>query len=93
LLELVLLLWLLRRKMNGLEGWRLLDGLWRMGLATSIMAGITWLVFGQLAQAAALWQLLVAGLVGGLTYLGASALLRITELQQLLATLRRRLHR
>jgi putative peptidoglycan lipid II flippase len=91
LLEVILLLWLLRRKMAGLNGRRLLDGAWRMALATLIMAAIAWLVFGQLSGAAALWQLLLPGLAGGLTYLGASYLLRISELQQILTTLRRRL--
>ncbi len=93
LLEVILLLWLLRRKMNGLDGWRLLDGAWRMGLATAIMAAVTWLVFGQLATAAAFWRLLIAGLAAGGTYLGASALLRISELEQVVDSLRRRLGR
>jgi putative peptidoglycan lipid II flippase len=93
LLELVLLLWLLRRKMSGLDGRRLLDGLWRMGLATLVMAVISWLVFGQLAQAAAFWQLLVTGLAAGIAYLGASTLLRVSELAQIVASLRQRLRR
>jgi putative peptidoglycan lipid II flippase len=90
LLELILLLWLLRRKMGGLEGWRMLDGIWRMSLATVIMAIITWLVFGQLSQAAAFWQLAGAGLAGGVTYLGVSYLLRISELQEIVTSLRKR---
>jgi putative peptidoglycan lipid II flippase len=93
LLEVVLLLWLLRRKMGGLDGRRLLDGVWRMGLATSIMAAITWFAFSQLSETAAIWQLLVAGLMGGGTYLGASILLRITELEQVATSLRQRLGR
>ena len=90
LLELLLLLWLLRRKMGGLDGRRLLDGVWRMGVATAIMALITWFVFGQLSEATAFWQLLVAGLVAVATYLIASYLLRVTELQQIVTSLRQR---
>jgi putative peptidoglycan lipid II flippase len=90
LLELVLLLWLLRRKMGGLEGRRLLDGVWRMGLATLIMAVVTQLALGQLSDAAAFWQLLVAGLIGGMTYLVLSYLLRVNELQQIVTSLRQR---
>jgi putative peptidoglycan lipid II flippase len=93
LLEVVLLLWLLRRKMGGLDGRRLLDGLWRMGLATLIMAVVSWLAFEQLGDAAAVWQLLGAGLAGGVTYLGASYLLRIAELRQLVTRVAQRLRR
>jgi putative peptidoglycan lipid II flippase len=93
LLEVVLLLWLLRRKMGGVDGRRLLDGLWRMGLATLIMAVVTWLVIAQLQDAAALWQLLVAGSAAGVTYLGASYLLRIAELHQFVTKLQQRLRR
>ena len=90
LLELVLLLWLLRRKMGGLDGGRLLDGLWRMVLASLLMAAVAWIVFDQLSQAAVIWQLVVAGLTGALAYLGASLLFGITELQQIVSSLRQR---
>ncbi|HSG15586.1 MAG TPA: lipid II flippase MurJ, partial [Anaerolineae bacterium] len=90
LLELVLLLWLLRRKMGGLDGRRLLDGLWRMVLASLLMAGVTWIVFDQLSEAAVFWQLAVASLAGALTYLGASLLFGVAELQQIVASLRQR---
>ena len=91
LLELILLLWLLRRKMGGLDGRRILDGVWRMGAATLIMALVTWFVMRQFSEAAAFWQLLIAGLAAAVTYLGASYLLRITELEQLVTSLRQRL--
>ena len=90
LLELVLLLWLLRRKMGGIDGRRLLDGLWRMGLASLIMAAATWITMRQLSEAAEIWQLLVTGLAGAVTYLGTSLLLKVTELQQIVTSLRQR---
>jgi putative peptidoglycan lipid II flippase len=91
LLELILLLWLLRRKMGGMDGRRILDGLWRMGLASLMMAAVTWTIMRQLSGAPEIWQLLVAGLAGAVTYVAASLLLKVSELQQLVASLRQRL--
>lgn len=91
LLEFGLLLWLLRRKMNGIDGHYLLDGVWRMALASLIMAGITWYTSLQLTSSAAFWQLSLAGLAGGITYLLACTILRVDELQQIWAALRQRL--
>ena len=47
-IEVLLLLWLLRRKLGGIQGYSLLNGLWRMALATLLMAGGMWLVRGWL---------------------------------------------
>jgi putative peptidoglycan lipid II flippase len=83
-IELGLLLWLLRRKLNGLDGLYLLDGLWRMGTATLLMAGATLLVHQQLQVQAALGQLLLSTLSGGLIYLLACHFLRVSEINQFL---------
>ena len=79
--------------MGGLDGGRLLDGLWRMVLASLLMAAVAWIVFDQLSQAAVIWQLVVAGLTGALAYLGASLLFGVTELQQIVSSLRQRFNR
>jgi putative peptidoglycan lipid II flippase len=88
--ELVLLLWLLRKKMGGINGRRLFSGVWRMVLACLVMGVVTWLVLQQLSSASVLWQLLTAALAGGITYLLASMVLGVTELQQLWGSIRRR---
>ena len=88
--ELVLLLWLLRKKMGGINGRRLFSGVWRMVLACLVMGVVTWLVLQQISSASVLWQLLAAAFVGGITYLLASMVLGVTELQQLWGSVRRR---
>lgn len=90
MLELILLLWLLRRKMGGIDGRRLVDGFWRMVLASLMMAGVTWLVLNRLSQATEIWRLLIAGFAGGVTYLVASLLLKVPELEQIYTSLRQR---
>ena len=90
-LELILLLWLLRRKMGGVGGRRVLSGVWRMVLASLFMAAITWLALQQFDSISALWQLMVAGIAGTLAYLLASLLLGVTELRQLWSNVQRRL--
>jgi putative peptidoglycan lipid II flippase len=90
-LELILLLWLLRRKMGGVGGRRVLSGVWRMVLASLFMAAITWSALQQFDSISALWQLLVAGFAGTLAYLLASLLLGVTELRQLWSNVQRRL--
>jgi putative peptidoglycan lipid II flippase len=84
ILELILLLWLLRKKMGGIDGRHLLDGAWRMAVATLIMATITWLILRQLVDVSAWWQLIVAAIVAACSYLVASLLLQVKELRQLL---------
>jgi len=84
-LELGLLLWLLSRKMGGVDGRRLFNGLWRMLLAAIIMIGITWITMEQIAGLHVLWQLLIAGMVGAATYIVASLILGVQEIRQLAA--------
>jgi len=91
MLELVLLLWLLRQKMGGIDGRRILSGAWRMIVASLIMAGISWLTLRQLSEIPTYWQILAVGTAGALSYLLASLVLGVTELRQLTASLRQRI--
>jgi putative peptidoglycan lipid II flippase len=92
-IEVLLLLWLLRGKLGGIQGHSLLNGLWRMAAATLVMAGGMWLVQNQLADLANLWQIVVVAGIGSLIYLLACAALRLEELNRLWQYGRRRLIR
>lgn len=92
-IEVLLLLWLLRGKLGGIQGYSLLNGLWRMGLATVLMTVGMWLVQNRLADLANLWQIVVVGGIGSLIYLLACGVLRLEELNQLWQYGRRRLIR
>lgn len=90
-LEVLLLLLLLRRKLGGIQGKALLNGLWRMAVATLLMAGGMWLLRQQLADAAHFVQLLLVTAVGSVIYLLLCAALRLEELARLWNYGRRRL--
>jgi putative peptidoglycan lipid II flippase len=91
LLEVGLLLWLVRRKLGGLDGRSLLSGLTRMGLASLAMAAAVVAVLFWL-PAAAVWSRAIIGTAaGGLAYLMAAWLLRVEEWQRFASILRRRL--
>ncbi|MCB8977625.1 MAG: murein biosynthesis integral membrane protein MurJ [Ardenticatenaceae bacterium] len=92
-IEVLLLLWLLRRKLGGIQGYSLLNGLWRMSVATLLMAGGMWLVRDWLGDTAVLLQLILVGGVGGIIYVLACAALRLEELNRLWQYGRRRLNR
>lgn len=93
ILEALLLLWLLRRKMGRLDGRRLLNGLIKMSAAGSAMLLAMWGV----GRVTAVWplfiQLVMVSLLGGIVYILSSHLLRIEELNQIVAYGRRRLRR
>ncbi len=83
ILEVIVLLILLRRKMGGLNGAFLLSGIWRMAIAAGVMALTVWLVMQGLGNSGA-WVVALAGTAaGGLAYLAASAVLRVEEWQQI----------
>ena len=89
-LEVILLLELLRRKMAGISGRHLFAGVWRMALA-SLLAGLAaWVVLQPLSATGPLLQLLLGSIAVGGTYLLAALLLDIAELGQLLAYVRKR---
>lgn len=92
-IEVLVLLWLLRYKLGGIQGRSLLNGLWRMLVATLLMAGGMWLSQSRLAQAANLLQLIVVSGVGSVIYVLVCAGLRLEELNQLWQYGRRRLNR
>lgn len=92
-LEMGVLTWLLRRKMEGIGAAAILDGLWRMGIATGVMALLTWLTQQGLSAAASLWQLLIAGAVGGVAYGLMCLALRVHEVEQLWRYVRGRVRR
>lgn len=88
LLETTLLLWLLGRRLKGIEAGTLWSGTWRMVLAATLMAvAAAWA--GSLVSGS-LWPLLLGGLAGGAVYLLVVWLLRVDELAQLWAYARRR---
>jgi putative peptidoglycan lipid II flippase len=90
-LEVGLLLWLLWRRLRGLNGRYLLDGLLRMGGAGLLMAGVTELLLWQMAATSVWLQAVVGGLAGGLAYLLACALLRVAELDLIWRQISKRL--
>lgn len=93
IIELLLLLWLLRRKMGYLHGRALLDGFLRMSLATVLMAGVMWGVLNFFTINNLWAQLILGSIVGAVVYLIASLLLRVSEVQQFWEYGRRRLKR
>ena len=92
-LEVGLLLWLLWRRLRGLNGRYLLDGLLRMGLAGLLMAGLIELLLWQLAATSVWLQAAVGVVAGGLLYLLACALLRVAELDLIWQQISKRLAR
>jgi putative peptidoglycan lipid II flippase len=83
------LLWLLRGRLDGVEGRWLMAGVLQSGLATAGMGAGIWLWTTLWPGGSALW---VAGIgigLGALIYLGLTALLRMDELRLLRRVLRR----
>lgn len=93
LVEVICLLWLLRRKLGGIGGRQLADGLWRILIASLVMTAATWISLRGFRSAGVLWQLVSGSLVGGLVYIVASLVLGIKELQQLFRQVSRRFQR
>lgn len=83
--EVVVLLWLLRKRIGGLNGYELLDASWRIGTAAFFMAVVMLALLWLLGETAALLQLTVAAALGGLVYGLACYLLKIEELERILA--------
>ncbi len=91
--EVAVLLWLLRRKLGGLDGAALLSGFWRILLASLLMAGSMWLVLSRLDVDSMWIQLILGGLTGSVVYLLASWLFRVEEIKQIMRYGRNRLLR
>jgi putative peptidoglycan lipid II flippase len=87
--EVLTLLFVLRRRLGGVEGWQTLDSLGRVLVATLVMGLIIIgvLALGQRAGAGALWMVAVGGVAGVLGYIGAGLLLGVQALRRLPAAL------
>jgi putative peptidoglycan lipid II flippase len=86
-----------RRRHGGLGGSGVLPQMLRVIAATAVLAGVAWgayVLLGPLVPERGLFRALVLGLApvaaGGLAYLAAARALRIGELDELAAALRRR---
>jgi peptidoglycan biosynthesis protein MviN/MurJ (putative lipid II flippase) len=87
--EVLTLLFVLRRRLGGVEGWQTLDSLGRVLVATLVMGLIIIgvLALGQRAGAGALWMVAVGGVAGVLGYIGVGLLLGVQALRRLPAAL------
>jgi putative peptidoglycan lipid II flippase len=83
LIEACWLLWLLRKRLGGVEGGWLLSGLFKSCLATAGMVGVIWLWSLISPHGSALWLGGVGIVLGAAAYLGFAALLRVEELRSL----------
>ncbi len=94
-LEMILLLWLLRRQIGGFDWQRFGASIWRQGVAALVMGAVLWLwlrwqPIGE-ATAGMVWFITLGGVViAGGVYLAVAFVLRSEELQPALALLRRR---
>lgn len=84
-LEIGVLLLLLRGRIGGIGGRRLLDGSWRILAASLLMGAAIWLLLQNLPDFAPLIQLAAGSLVGIALYAVGCLLFQIGEFQQLLA--------
>jgi putative peptidoglycan lipid II flippase len=90
-IEVILLLWLLKRKMGRLNGRSLVNSSWRLLLSAAVMTAVMWFVLSYLPTDSSWIQLIVGGVVGGITYLLACLILRVPEMQSVMDYGRRRL--
>jgi putative peptidoglycan lipid II flippase len=90
-LETVGLLVLMRKRLNGLEGHRILSGVWQSALGAGVMALA---LFGWLAfmEGRSPWLVGIGGIgLGGSVYGGLLLLLRVSEIQTLIQVIKRKL--
>ncbi|MFN2117951.1 MAG: murein biosynthesis integral membrane protein MurJ [Candidatus Promineifilaceae bacterium] len=83
--EVGVLVILLRRKLGYLNGAGFYSGAWRMLLGALLMAGAMWVTLGRINENATWLQLIFGVLVGGIVYFLSCLLLRVKELQRILA--------
>lgn len=82
------LLWLLRRRLGGIEGRQTVQLAGQVLAATALMTALVWLTLRLMPQfdlpiAPALSQLLIGGTVGALAYGGAGIFFKLSTLQRL----------
>jgi putative peptidoglycan lipid II flippase len=87
--ELLTLLWLLRRRLGGVEGWRTLRTLGRVAVACAAMSAAIWWVQLLLRDAGVLTLLVLSGLVGLTVFIAAGWLARVPIIVELPALLGR----
>lgn len=92
-IEVVLLLWLLKRKMGRLNGRSLINSSWRLLGSTVTMIAAMWFVLENLSTDSAWAQLIIGGVVGSLAYLVACLIFRVPEMQSFINYGRMRLGR
>jgi putative peptidoglycan lipid II flippase len=80
LFEAVLLIWLLRRKLGGVDGRHLLDGFWRMSMAGLLTLAAIGPLYGALAGLSSLWQWAAVPAVAAAIYPLAAHFLRVAEM-------------
>ena len=87
-LEMCALLYFMNKKLNGLEGRRILDGVWRFGLAVAVMSAglLLWMRFVQAGVLVTVGGGLVIGV--GL-YFAVCVLLKVDELKLLKGIIRK----
>ncbi|MCW5873240.1 MAG: murein biosynthesis integral membrane protein MurJ [Anaerolineales bacterium] len=92
-IEMLILLWLMRGRLGGLEEGRLLRGAGQSALASAAMLAALWGWLGA-SSAQPLWLQAAGGVaIGALVYAAAAWLLRVPELAGVLAQMRNRLKR
>lgn len=93
LIEISLLLWLLRRKLGGLDGRVLLSALLRMGAAVIVMVSAIGALLMWLSPTAVWARAILGSAIGSLFYLLACWLLRVEEWRKFIELLNRRTRR
>jgi putative peptidoglycan lipid II flippase len=90
MIEVGVLLWLIRRRLGGLEGRSLLSGFLRMTAASAAMAVVVAFLIWAIPEES-VWLVAIAGtFIGGGFYLLAALILRVEETHRILALLRAR---
>ena len=92
-LEVTVLLWLLRRRLGGLDGRALLDGAARMSMAALAMGAAIAAALAVLPVGAVWARALVGTAAGGLAYLLVCWLLRVEEWRRVVGMVQRRVKR
>jgi peptidoglycan biosynthesis protein MviN/MurJ (putative lipid II flippase) len=92
-LEATALFIFMRKRLNGIDGRSILDGVWRVGLSTLGMAAglLFWI---QLSGSWTRWIVTLGGVaIGGVIYLAGVIIFKIPEIKLMINTIMRRLFR
>jgi putative peptidoglycan lipid II flippase len=90
-LEMFGLLYLMRRRLRGLQGGWILQGLGSAALGSGIMGAVLGLWMWMVRDEKPLWVLLGGVALGGVVYGGMMVLLKVVEVQQVVSGIRRRM--